>query len=81
MDKKYKMDKEKREEEIDSRIIRDNPKPILMGNGVHREEKNEAQKIDNDNTLKRAKKELDDDKGAMKPGKMERPDKDIVSEN
>lgn len=82
MEKKYKMSKEAREEEIKSRIVREEPNPILMGNGVHREAKNEAQKIEKERTLERAKIERkDNEKGAMKTGKMVRENRDIVKEN
>ena len=82
MEKKYKMSKKEREEEIQSRIVRDEVPPVLLGNGVHREVKNEAQKIANDQTMERAQKEVEDQsKGAMKVGKMIREDQKIVKEN
>lgn len=82
MNKKYKMDRQERENELKSRILREDVPPVLIGNGVHREEKNEAQKIANDQTLKRAQQELEDQKkNAMKPGKMIRSTKTRVTEN
>ena len=49
-------DKSEREKEIETRIVRDNPNPISMGNGVHREESYLSKKEANDDILQRAKK-------------------------
>ncbi|AWH75102.1 hypothetical protein DCS32_13290 [Dokdonia sp. Dokd-P16] len=49
--------KSEREKEIEARIVRDNPNPISIGNGVHREESDLAKKEANDEAILRAKKE------------------------
>lgn len=82
MNKKFKMDIEKRENELQSRILREDVPPVLMGNGVHREEKNEAQNIANNQTLEKAQQEAEElAKKPMKPGKMIRSTKKRVTEN
>ena len=50
------LDKTAREKEIETRIVRDNPNPISIGNGVHREESDLAKKEANDDILQQAKK-------------------------
>ncbi|RMB59514.1 hypothetical protein EAX61_07980 [Dokdonia sinensis] len=51
------MTEKERKKEIDARIVRDDPKPISIGNGVHREESKLAQKEAKDESLKRTKTE------------------------
>ena len=51
------IDKTAREKEIDARILRDNPQPISIGNGVHREVSNLAKKEAHDEAILRAKRE------------------------
>ena len=46
------MKDEKRKEEINKRIVRDNPNPILMDNGVHRTESTLARKVSRDDSIK-----------------------------
>lgn len=76
------MVQQERENELKSRILREDVPPVLIGNGVHREEKNEAQKLANDQALKRAQQELKDQKkNAMKAGKIIRSTKKRVTEN
>lgn len=48
-------DKSARQKEKDARIVRDDPQPVSIGNGVHREDSKLAQKEANDETVKRAK--------------------------
>ncbi len=52
------MNEKKRKEEIDARIVRDDPNPTSIGNGVHREESKLAQKMAKDESLERTKIEL-----------------------
>jgi len=47
--------KSEREKEIKARIIRDNPQPISIGNGVHREESELAKKEADKKRLERLK--------------------------
>lgn len=44
--------KTKREKEIETRIIRDNPQPISIGNGVHREESKLAEIASKEDTAR-----------------------------
>ncbi|ANH61114.1 hypothetical protein [Dokdonia donghaensis] len=54
--KEEENNKSEREKEIDARIIRDDPQPISIGNGVHRERSKLAKKESKDEAQQRAKK-------------------------
>mgnify|MGYP005989738995 CR=1 FL=1 len=54
--KEKETNKSEREKEIDARIVRDDPQPISIGNGVHREASKLATKEAKDEALQRAKK-------------------------
>ncbi|WP_405252688.1 hypothetical protein [Dokdonia sp. Asnod3-C12] len=49
--------KSERKKEIEARIVRDNPNPISIGNGVHREGSDLAKIEANDEAILRAKNE------------------------
>lgn len=54
--KEEENNKSEREKEIDARIVKDDPQPISIGNGVHRERSKLAKKESKDEALQRAKK-------------------------
>lgn len=54
--KEEENNKSEREKEIDARIVRDDPQPISIGNGVHRERSKLAKKESKDKAQQRAKK-------------------------
>nr|AOE09011.1 hypothetical protein [uncultured bacterium]CCF99556.1 conserved hypothetical protein [uncultured Dokdonia sp.] len=54
--KEEETNKSEREKEIDARIVRDDPQPISIGNGVHRERSKLAKKESKDEAQQRAKK-------------------------
>jgi len=54
--KEKETNKSEREKEIDARIVRDDPQPISIGNGVHRDPSKLATKEAKDEALQRAKK-------------------------
>ncbi|MDE0600096.1 MAG: hypothetical protein ACJAZZ_001046 [Dokdonia donghaensis] len=54
--KEKETNKSEREKEIDARIVRDDPQPISIGNGVHRERSKLAKKESKDEAQQRAKK-------------------------
>ncbi|WP_375252440.1 MULTISPECIES: hypothetical protein [Dokdonia] len=54
--KEEENNKSEREKEIDARIVRDDPQPISIGNGVHRERSKLAKKESKDEAQQRAKK-------------------------
>ena len=54
--KEEENNKSEREKELDARIVRDDPQPISIGNGVHRERSKLAKKESKDEAQQRAKK-------------------------
>lgn len=51
------MTEKERKKEVDARIVRDDPNPISIGNGVHREESKLAEKEAKEESLKQTKTE------------------------
>ncbi len=56
------MTDKERKKEKEARILRDDPQPISIGNGVHREESKLAKEKEKENKLKRKKTELENKK-------------------